>query len=338
MTHSTLDTVLTAAKQKRLSAPAGGGFFDYQGSGGAVLRYGLFGHNQMPAAQPDSGEEVAGAVPRGTVIFIPGRSEFAEKFFEDMHVFASLGYVVGSVDLRGQGLSYRECADRDRHVVTDFDDHVADLDHLISELEAVGAPRPYILAGHSAGSHVIFRFLHAHPGRVEWAITIAPMIDIDSGGIPRWLATRLPVVMRALGLGQAFVPGHGPYSDDPSGWQSLLTHDSERWEDEHILIRQNPDLRCGGATFAWVGAALSSIKILHQPGFAEAIQTPVLMFQAGDEQIVDNAASTAFAARLPKCQFVRIDGAAHEILKETDIRRRQLWGHITDWLEVSENG
>ncbi len=323
MPHQALTTLMQAAKANRLTAPKDGEFSTFAARDGVPIRYGVFG---LSAARE------AG---RGTVMFVPGRSEFAEKFFEDMHIFVGLGFAAGAMDLRGQGLSYREVEDRDKHVVSSFDDYVGDLDQLITELEAAGAPRPYILMGHSAGSHAIFRFLHAHPGRVERAITVAPMIDINSGNVPRWITNRLPKLMRLLARGHRYVPGHGPYTAEPVGWQNKLTHDTERWQDEHHLIAENPDLRCGGATFTWIAAALGSIARLRAPGFAEAIKTPVLMLQAGDEQIVDNAASSAFAARLTNCRLEVIDGAAHEILKETDARRAELWAHICDWLSLS---
>ena len=68
---------------------------------------------------------------KGTVLFVPGRTEFAEKFYEDMAIWRGFGFWSAAMDLRGQGLSHRECPDRDKHFVTNFDRHMDDIDKVL---------------------------------------------------------------------------------------------------------------------------------------------------------------------------------------------------------------
>jgi lysophospholipase len=76
---------------------------------------------------------------------------------------------------------------------------------------------------------------------------------------------------------------------------------------------------------------------LQSPGYAERIKVPVLMFQAGEDQIVSNSRQRAFAERLPNGRLVVIEGAMHEILKETDEHREQIWKAIGEFIDL-ENG
>lgn len=319
----TLPARLADAKARRRTRPEDGDFMRFQHAQDQLVRFAVFGLERGMASG------------RGTVMFVPGRTEFIEKFYEDMHMFASYSFAVGGLDLRGQGESMREEDDLHRHVVSSFELYIEDLNGLIDELEAIDAPRPYILVGHSAGSHAIYRFLNAYPGRVDKVITVAPMIGINFGKMPKFLPSLLANMMCALGLGASFVPGHGPYMADSTGWRSLLTHDPDRAEDEHYFIREiSEGLICGGATFRWVKSALESIKKLQSPGFAEGIETPVLYLLAGQDRIVSNEDSRAFAARLPNARYVEVSGAAHEILKETDPLRAEAWAAISDFLDL----
>ncbi len=61
------------------------------------------------------------------------------------------------------------------------------------------------------------------------------------------------------------------------------------------------------------------------------------MLQAENDRIVDNEGQTALAARMPHCRLVVVKGAMHEILKETDEIRAELWKAIAEFIDL-ENG
>ncbi|UTW56014.1 alpha/beta fold hydrolase [Kordiimonas sp. SCSIO 12610] len=351
-----LENLLKAAKESRRQEPEGATFDFVKNSDGGLNRYGLF---PLPSSQinftskanhsAENSEEkrvenADGVAPRGTVIFIPGRTEFIEKFYEDIHMFHALGFSCAAFDLRGQGLSHRENPDRDKHYVETFDNHLSDLRQLFEEIlkgeNAVNLPEPYILMGHSAGSHVILRFLSEHQGYAAKAITVAPMVRVASGGAPNFILYGLPKLMISLGRGSGYIPGHTKFKTGRWGWRKKLTHDDARFEDEDYFIHnKDADLAVGGATFKWLHEALNSIDKLNAPTVPEAIDVPVLMLQAGEDQIVDNAAQTALAKRVPEIGLVRIEGAMHELLKETDDKRLLVWQSILPFLglELSKN-
>jgi len=313
---------LAAAKAQRRDVPPDGIFDYFRSNDGEQIRFARFPASKVLDI-------------KGTVIFLPGRTEFIEKFIEDIRIFNSIGFACAAMDLRGQGMSYRPHPDRDKHYVRSFEPHIEDVKALFDKVLTDKMPKPYILMGHSAGSHVILRFLHDHPGLADAAITIAPMVEINGGGLPKFVAKGLSWTARHLGLGAAYIPGHTPFKEGRWGWRKKLTHDDERFSDEDFFINsRDKRLAVGGATYKWLWEALKSTTILNSEGYAETIKTPILILQAGEDQIVDNAKQDAFAERLPHGRLVRIEGAMHEILKETDAHRDQVWRAIGDFMDL----
>ncbi len=314
--------MLDHAKTVRREIPADAIFNYFTSTNGEQIRFARF-----PAS------EVIDV--KGTVIFIPGRTEFIEKFTEDISIFNQLGFACAAMDLRGQGMSHRPHPDRDKHYVESFDPHLEDLKQLFEQVLINKMQKPFILMGHSAGSHVILRFLKEHPGYADAAITVAPMVKVNNGGLPNFVLSGLPKLMMALGLGDKYIPGHTAFKTGRWGWRKKLTHDDERFEDEdHFIHTRDKRLAVGGATYKWLHEALQSTDVLNAPGYAEAIETPVLLLQASEDTIVDNEAQNAIAARMPNVTFVKIAGAMHEILKETDDHREQVWDAISNFMDL----
>lgn len=313
------------AKQHRRDVPEDAVFGQFEADDGESIRYARF-----PASKVIE--------PKGTIIFMPGRTEFIEKFLEDVHLFNQMGFACAAMDLRGQGMSFRPHPNRNKHFVKTFDTHISDVRAFFDKKLINKMPKPFILMGHSAGSHVILRFLHDHPDYVEAAITVAPMVKIYTKPLPAFFVNGLPAVMRALGQGAAYIPGHTAFKEGRWGWRKKLTHDDERFCDEDFFIK-NKDARLavGGATYRWLSEALKSCEKLNAPGYPEAIKTPVLMLQAENDRIVDNEGQTALAARMPHCRLVVVKGAMHEILKEMDEIRAELWKAIAEFIDL-ENG
>lgn len=314
--------MLADAKDRRREAPDDAIFSYFTASDGVQMRFARF-----PASKV--------VETKGTIIFLPGRTEFIEKFLEDIHIWNDMGFACAAMDLRGQGMSHRVHVNRDKHYVDTFDQHIDDVHHFFEEALVNKMPKPFILMGHSAGSHVILRFLHDHPRDADAAILVAPMVRIAAGGIPRPITYGLSKLMSMVGLGATYVPGHTKFKEGRWGWRRKLTHDDERFDDEDYFIStRDKRLAVGGATFKWVLEAMKSCDKLNAPGYVEAIQHPVLILQASEDQIVDNDAQTELAALLPHGRLVQIEGAMHEILKESDPLRVQVWDAIGDFIDL----
>lgn len=309
------------ALQRRRCLPPGGLIGTWRAVDGCRLRV---AHWPGPAAAASSG---------GTILFLNGRGDFIEKYAESYWAFRDWGYAIATLDWRGQGLSDRFAGDRERGHQQDIGQLVADVAAWI-DAEGHDWPRPLHLVAHSMGGNIALRLLHDHPGLVERAVVMAPMLGIRTRPLPVAVARRLARWQVARGHGFDFALAQGPYGEMARSVhrQRNLTGDAERFDDEHWWISGNPDLSVGGVTYGWLDAAFRSIDCVRAPGYLEAIATPVLILAAGIERLVDSAAAIAAATRLPRGTARLMEGGRHELVREVDSIRLETFGQIRSFL------
>ena len=303
--------------------PAGGQIEYLTLADGARIRYGIW-----PAA--------ASAASRGTALLLPGRTEFIEKYFEPIWELTDRGFHVATLDWRGQGLSSRPTDNPSKDHVTSFRPRLDDLGRLVDDVVLADCPGPLSLVAHSMGGHLALHYLHDHPGLVKQAVLLSPMIGIHLGRMPENLVRGIVGVACRAGLEEGYALGRTDYGryQQSDLWRDMLTSDPDRFMVEHHMIAENPALALGGVTYGWLKAAFGSIDRLFVPGYAEEIGTPMLIAMAGRERVVDNRRIGRLAARLPNCELVEIAGARHELLKESDPLRRQLWAEVDRFLGI----
>lgn len=263
---------------------------------------------------------------RATILLLNGRTEFIERHLEAVDQLRRRGFSVWSMDWRGQGASSRLLADPMRNHVQSFEDHLADLDLLVRT--RIDPAAPLLMLAHSMGGHLGARYLAKRPDRFAGAILSAPMIDFPRGRYLSRTGARLLARAATLlpGLHTRFGPGTRRIPDpDRPFHANPLTSCAERFAIDRAWLRERPELISGGATWGWLRAATASIAAMHHPGFTARLDLPVLIVLAGDERLVDNAATRAFAARLPHGTLLELPTARHELLRETDANQALFW-------------
>ncbi|MFC7049575.1 alpha/beta fold hydrolase [Emcibacter nanhaiensis] len=279
---------------------------------------------------------------RGQIVIVNGHREYMEKYQEFFQDFLDRGLRVYSMDHRGQGLSSRLLKDRHKSYIKNFDLYLSDLAEMMSHydlLEQEPRKLPLYLLGHSMGGHIAFRFLHDHPGVFDRAVLMAPMLGINLGSPIKALFTPSYIQWACLfGWDKEYAPGQEPKNADDMELMvsDLLTHDLSRHEAENQIMKANPDLYAGGATYGWLKAALDSIDILKQRGYAEAITLPVLALLAEEERLVVNEDACEILGRLPNSRIEVIKGAFHEIYREADDIRQEMWRLLDGFLAVED--
>jgi lysophospholipase len=281
----------------------------FVGAGGLRLRAALF-----PA--PDAW---------GSVILSPGRAEPIEKYFEVVEELRARQLSVLVHDWRGHGLSGRLHRDAIRGHAHGLRPFVEDYARLV---EAFGPrlPRPWIGLGHSMGGGLTALMVLEGKVRLDAAVLTSPMLGIQFGKAPAGLARSLARGLSRLGGGGAYAAGPG----DPLGGAfetNILTHDRVRWERFVDLLRGSPELQIGGVTWAWLDFAFELFLRLSTADVSR-LGTPITIVAAGEEKLIDNAATQAFAERTPGVRYVEIEGAFHEILMETDPIRDRFWAEF----------
>lgn len=279
-------------------------------SGGTRLRYALWN---------------GPAEPRGTVLVLPGRTEFIEKYAtEIVGELLQRGFAVASLDWRGQGLSDRSLPDRDRGHIDHFATYIADL-HLFLDTVLTPWARPPVLGlAHSMGGHIFLRAMSIHGSTpFAGAVVTSPMMGLTRQGLLRAALLLMPPFLLA---DTRYLPGFGPVTPASHTFDgNVVTHDERRFRFTEQWFAADPRLSLGGPTIGWAREAVRSMGLALAPGALERIDLPVCIVSAGADTLVDVATHGPVARRIPGGQHVVIDGAKHEIMMETDALRAQFW-------------
>ena len=273
------------------------------------------------------------AEARATVVVLPGRSEFIEKYTETTRDLLARGFAVALIDWRGQGLSDRLLPMRDPGHINDYSEYLEDLRAVLERCNAHGLPRPYVMLAHSMGGQIGLRFLHDAPGIFAAAVMTAPMWGIRLGPLPFAVAQAIAGAAVCLGARARYAPGQDAwdlarfvYDGNP------LTGCPDRFEIFRALLETRPEMALGGVTYGWLAASLRSIALTRRPGYLEAIGTPVLVCQAALERIVCNRSQSELVRRLPRGRLVVFPDARHEILIERPAVRAHFFRELEAFL------
>ncbi|MEV3832111.1 alpha/beta fold hydrolase [Aeromonas allosaccharophila] len=281
---------------------------EFKGKDGVTIRYAALRQEKVDRA----------------ILIVNGRVESYLKYQELAWDLWRLGYSLYLIDHRGQGMSGRMLDDPQKGYVDQFDDYVVDLKQFHDQIIMADQPAKLFLLAHSMGGAISARYLERWPEDIKAAVLSSPMLGINLGGLPKWLAKGLAATLGTVGgwIGESpYGPGQGPYQDDGFA-DNGLTHSHSRYQAFRQLYEQYPQIKLGGATAHWIYQGITGADAAIAG--AGAIKTPLLVLQAGDDKIVDNAAQDHFCTQA-KCEGDkprRIEGAWHELLMETDDKRQ----------------
>jgi len=277
-----------------------------------------------------------GARPRGSILFLPGRGDFYEKYLETLDGWSMHGWRVTASDWRGQAGSGRMSADPLIGDIADFAVWIDDLAALWQEWQAQ-TPAPHVLIGHSMGGHLILRALAERRVNPAAMVLSAPMLGFVSAipAVIQHLASRL--MCRIGNPARAAWKSSEKPGSSVSGRAELLTFDPGRYEDEMWWRGARPELLIGPASWRWVERAAASVAALNAPGVLEAVNTPVLLLAARRDQLVTWRAIERAAQRLPRGELVSWGAEArHELLREADSVRDAVLRAIEVFLARAE--
>jgi lysophospholipase len=256
---------------------------------------------------------------RGTVVLLPGRSEYVEKYGRTAAALAGSGYATLTIDWRGQGMSDRALADPLVGHVMDFAEYQDDLDTLLNFARAQGLPQPFHLLAHSMGGTIGLRAL-VRGVPFQTAAFSGPMWGIMISPAMRPLATVLSAASGALRFNHRYVLGTGPaiYVIEAPFEGNTLTTNPDMWDYMRRQALAYPDLSLGGPSFGWLHAALTECRALaHLPSPV----LPTLCVLGSREKIVD---PKPILTRMPGWKNGRlriVQESEHEVLMERPVLR-----------------
>lgn len=273
---------------------------------------------------------------RGDALLLNGRTEFVEKYDEAARRLAGVGFRVWSLDWRGQGLSTRLLPDPKKGHIDDYAAYLRDLDALVARVRTHGSG-PRLILAHSMGGHIACRYLAEVPDHgIERLVLSAPMISPAFNWWQRPLAAALARLALRLGRGEAYALGQAEFSVARMRFEgNPLTRDRARFEALIDILNRRPDLQLGGVTWGWLAATIASEGRLTADATVERLTLPCLVLRAAADTVVDNARIASFAARLPDARLHDIADARHELLREIDPVRNELWRVFDDFCGIA---
>ena len=281
---------------------------EFKGKDGVAIRYAALRQEKVDRA----------------ILIVNGRVESYLKYQELAWDLWRQGYSLYLIDHRGQGMSGRMLSDHDKGYVDQFDDYVVDMKQFHDQIIMADKPARLFLLAHSMGGAISARYLERWPDDIRAAVLSSPMLGINLGGLPKWLAKGLATTIGTVGgwFGEPpYGPGQGPYQDHGFA-DNELTHSQSRYQAFRQIYEQHPQIKLGGATAHWIYQGITGADAAIAD--AGAIKTPLLLLQAGNDSVVDNAAQDAFCTKA-NCEGgkpLRIEEAWHELFIESDDKRQ----------------
>ena len=240
---------------------------------------------------------------RGRVLLIHGYAEHSARYDRVVAVWRERGLAVARFDLRGHGGS----AGEPRGHIQSFSEYVEDVRAVLANLDREpkwSSAGQVALFGHSLGGLIAARTVLELPGRFRTLVLSSPFFGVKHP--PPAIARRLaPLVARLL-----------PTLKQPSNLSGKdLTHDAEL-----VAGYDNDPLGFPHVTVGWfVQVQKTQAEVIER---APRLSVPLFCIAAGDDRVVDLAATRRFFERAGSAEK-ELDVRPllfHEILNEPEWR------------------
>ena len=277
---------------------------------------------------------------KGSVVILHGFTEFIKKYNEIIYYFTEAGYDVYMAEHFGHGYSQRHDDVSDnlsKVAIEDFNVYVDDAFQFVTDVvnKKRDKNKPFILFGHSMGGGIGTRLLETFPSHFDAAILSSPMLEINTGATPEWLARFVAGSAKAFGGGSNYIFGHSDftpeeYFDDPGCAASSYP----RYKYGFDKRVENEYLQMNGATWYWLDAAIKATHVAVSEEEAKKVRIPVLLFQAENDSLVRAGGQLEFASKAKNVNVVFCPEAHHEIFNSPDNIAKSYWITIFDFLDM----
>jgi lysophospholipase len=267
---------------------------------------------------------------RGTVLLLPGRTEYIEKYGRMVAKLQARNMNVVIIDWRGQGMSHRHDGRRDRGYVESFQHYQQDISAAIIASEIAALKGPRLLFSHSMGGCIGLRSLVSGLD-VEGAIFSSPMWGLEASTKDKLLLSAVNILGRPFGVHKSLVPGSEPtyYAASNPFEGNELTNDPDHYAMFQSHLKDEPDLGLGGPTIHW---AVEAIKEMNALRVASVPDIPILTFVGTEEVVVDGEAIKSRTSGFPNSRLEVVESGKHEVWMETPKIQTQVWDVMDKFL------
>ena len=248
---------------------------------------------------------------RGTVLIVHGLGEHVGRYDAVAQRLRAWGWAVRGHDHQGHGRS-----DGARGRLHTDNGLLQDLDTVIDATRAhpLRGQGPLVLLGHSMGGLLAARAVATRLRPVQALVLSSPALGVRTNAVQKLLLATLPRWLPHLTVGNRLDAQW--VARDPDAVRAYLADP---------LVHDRISARLG----AWIDSE-------GPPTVAAAAewQTPTLLLYAGQDKLVDPAASDAFARQAPAgcVQAHRFEPMYHEVFNDPE--REQVLALLRRWLDA----
>ena len=270
---------------------------------------------------------------KGAIVFAPGRGESYLTYPELEYDLVQAGFSVYVIDHRSQGFSGRIALNPQVVTVESYDNYVTDFTTFVDTvvnalLTRTASCSPTLWVDRSVLSTWpnTPRLSSGQSSRCRCSRSTRARSPSRSAWSSRAFET-------SIGHGDNFAKlgGEKPYDFNyHSDCNSPDGHLVRRCEIEN-LVTANPATASGGSSYRWVAQSLETTRQIRK-GLGTQIQIPLLIFQAGRDQLVMPGGEDTFCSQAPHCLKITFPTSSHEILTERDEIRTPAVRSIIEFL------
>ena len=252
---------------------------------------------------------------KGTVYISHGFTENAEKFRETAYYFLINGFSVCIPEHFGHGFSSRVTEDVSVTHIDKFERYADDFEEVICKTHELFGD-PFYLFSHSMGGAIGLLYMDRHPDFFRAAVLSSPMIVPSSGGTPITVAKAVMALFKFAGKSKerSFTSSEYPGKEKFEDSCSICP---ERFEYYEKIKRENECFHNYSPSYGWIYESLRVKKLIFK-GKPEKIETPILIFSAEKDTVVELKPQKTLEKKLRKCRFESVPLAKHEIYLSTD--------------------
>ncbi len=258
--------------------------------------------------------------PKASIIISSGRTEGMIKYKELIYDLNMQGYNIYIFDHRGQGFSTRlDKKHRDMGDVQNFNYYVDDLNYFVENIVKKDKHKHLFLLSHSMGGAISALYLEKYHDVFDGAVLSSPMLQakLISRSASKLFCSILSYDKKSKY--SKYIQGSGDYEfiNNFDENKNIYTHSMLRYSINENEFRLNKNARVSGPSIRWVVESCeASAKAVEE---AYKIKTPILLLQAGDDNIVNLKPQDKFCKNANGfCHGYKVDGAEHELFIEQD--------------------
>lgn len=252
---------------------------------------------------------------KASIVISHGYTENKDKYEEMIYYYLKSKYSVFIIDHRGHGKSTREVEDNSLVYIDSMDTYASDLNTFITTVVSpLTLDKKVILFGHSMGGGISTLLAQDYPDSIDLLILSAPMIKANLG-LDEAIAYPIIKMMEKIN-GKSYVIGNSGYDSNYEFSLASASTSSEARAYYNFLSYSLEHNQLWGASYSWANAVIEGTHKIQKKKNIEKIKVPVLLFQAGNDNLVCSEGQNQLINYTPNITAYKASDSKHELWNE----------------------